>query len=711
MAEEFNLDGMVDMYIYENGQLLEKLEEIVLETKDDDSFDENNINEIFRIMHTIKGSSGIMMYDNIMKVSHKLEDIFYYLRENIGIDEPHIELTDIVFQVLDFINGEMDKIKEGNDPDGDNSQLIELMENFLNKLKGSTGNAEQAKDKEEPKAETSTASLNLGPNQFYIAPQAKGAAKCFRIRITYQEDTQMSNLRAYSATYALKEYTEDLHYSPEDILTNESASDVILAEGFLILVRGDFTEDKLRELLDTTSEISNIEIAECSNDEFVRGFSDEPVQDTSENVPDAGGQKVESEPQPGDYVIQKEAGKAKQITKTKKKKEHKQSFMSVNIEKMNLLMNLMGEMVIAESVVLQNPDLQIPNLDLSNFNKAAAQLSKITTEMQELIMSMRMMPLTNTFQKMNRTVFDMSRKLGKEIEFEMIGDTTEVDKNIIENISDPLMHLVRNSVDHGIETPEERESAGKYEPAKVTLEAKNEGGKVWISVRDNGKGLNRNKLYKKAWENGILPDNRVESDYSDKEIFQFITFPGFSTKEKITEFSGRGVGMDVVVKNIQKIGGVLDIDSVEGEGTVMTMKIPLTMAIIDGIVMRNGNTKFVMETSAVKEFIRVTEDKLIHEPNGEEYVMIRGECYPILRLSEKYHLEDAVTNIEDGVMLLVEYEGNTLCVLIDELIGTREIVVKPIPPYVKKVHGISGCTQLGDGSIALILDVSGLMQD
>ena len=711
MAEEFNLDGMVDMYIYENGQLLEKLEEIVLETKDDDAFDENSINEIFRIMHTIKGSSGIMMYDNIMKVSHKLEDIFYYLRENIGIDEPHIELTDIVFQVLDFINGEMDKIKEGNDPDGDNAQLIELMGNFLNKLKGGTGDEESAKAKEAPKAETSTTSLNLGPNQFYIAPQAKGDAKCFRIRITYQEDTQMSNLRAYSATYALKEYTEDLHYSPEDILTNESASDVILSEGFLILVRGDFTEEKLRELLDTTSEISNIEIAECSNDEFIRGFSDEPVQDTSESTPDMGGQKVESEPQPGDYVIQKEAGKAKQITKTKKKKEHKQSFMSVNIEKMNLLMNLMGEMVIAESVVLQNPDLQIPNLDLSNFNKAAAQLSKITTEMQELIMSMRMMPLTNTFQKMNRTVFDMSRKLGKEIEFEMIGDTTEVDKNIIENISDPLMHLVRNSVDHGIETPEERESAGKYEPAKVTLEAKNEGGKVWISVRDNGKGLNRNKLYKKAWENGILPDNRVESDYSDKEIFQFITFPGFSTKEKITEFSGRGVGMDVVVKNIQKIGGVLDIDSVEGEGTVMTMKIPLTMAIIDGIVMRNGNTKFVMETSAVKEFIRVTEDKLIHEPNGEEYVMIRGECYPILRLSEKYHLEDAVTNIEDGVMLLVEYEGNTLCVLIDELIGTREIVVKPIPPYVKKVHGISGCTQLGDGSIALILDVSGLMQD
>jgi two-component system chemotaxis sensor kinase CheA len=708
MAEEFNLDSMLDTYLYENGQLLEKLEEIVLETKDDAAYDEGNINEIFRIMHTIKGSSGIMKYDNIMKVSHKLEDIFYYLRENLGIDEPHMELTDIIFQVMDFINGEMDKIKDGDDPDGDNSELIGIMDTFLNKLKG--GN--DAPKTEAPKPEQPQTAKS---NQFYIAPQASGDAKCFRIKISYRPDTQMSNLRAYSATYSIKELTEDLHYTPEDVLTNETAADTILAEGFKMLVRGNFTADKLRKMLDTTAEISDIEIEECSNDEFVRGFSNEPIEQQpvagkADSQPQQTAVKQpEAEPQPGDYVIHKEAGKAKQMTK--KKKEHTQSFMSVNIEKMNLLMNLMGEMVIAESVVLQNPDLQVQGLDLSNFQKAASQLSKITTEMQELIMSMRMMPLTNTFQKMNRTVFDMSRKLGKTIEFEMIGDTTEVDKNIIENISDPLMHLVRNSVDHGIETPEEREAAGKTEPAKVTLEAKNEGGKVWISVSDNGKGLSRNKLYRKAWENGILPDNRIESDYSDKEIFQFITYPGFSTKEKVTEFSGRGVGMDVVVKNIQKIGGVLDIESVEGEGTTMTMKIPLTMAIIDGIVMRNGNTKFVMETSAIKEFIRVTDDKLIHEPNGEEYIMIRGECYPVLRLSQKYKLEDAVTDIEDGVMLLLEYEGKTLCVLIDELIGTQEIVVKPIPPYVKKVHGISGCTQLGDGSIALILDVSGLIQD
>lgn len=706
MADDFNADNMLDMYLYENGQLLEQLEEIVLENKDEEAFDENNINEIFRIMHTIKGSSGVMKYDNIMKTSHKLEDIFYFLRENRNVEEHHMELTEIIFQVLDFINGEMDKIRDGNDPDGENTDLIDKMQKFLDKLK-----SKEEQPEEEKKEQTGSSNITLGPNQFYIAPQVSGENKFFRVRITYLADTQMCNLRAYSAVYAIKEVTEDVHYSPEDILTNETSGEEILKQGFLMLIHGNFTEEKLRNMLDTTPEIDHIDISECDKSEFDSGFVPLEAPSSQPVEPAQADNKAESEPQPGDYVIQKEAGKAKQITKTKKKKEHKQSFMSVNIDKMNLLMNLMGEMVIAESVVLQNPDLQVPGLDLSNFQKAAAQMSKITTEMQELIMSMRMMPLTNTFQKMNRTVFDVSRKLGKDIEFEMIGDTTEVDKNIIETISDPLMHLVRNAVDHGIETNEERLASGKTEKARVTLEAKNEGGKVWISVSDNGKGLNRKKLYKKAWENGILPDNRVESDYTDKEIFQFITYPGFSTKEQVTEYSGRGVGMDVVVKNIQKIGGVLDIESVEGQGSTMTMKIPLTMAIIDGIVMQNGNTKFVMETSAIKEFIHVTEDKVIHEPSGEEYVMIRGECYPILRLSQKYHLEDSVKSVEEGVMLLLEYEGTSMCVLIDELIGTQEIVVKPIPSYVKKVHGISGCTQLGDGSIALILDVSGLMQD
>ena len=416
-------------------------------------------------------------------------------------------------------------------------------------------------------------------------------------------------------------------------------------------------------------------------------------------------------PAPGDFVIQsKEPGKSKKLAKDKKGKAEKTAYISVDIAKMDMLMDLIGELVISESVVLQNQDLKVPGLKLDNFNKAAAQMAKISTDLQNVIMSMRMVPLTNTFQKMNRIVFDVSRKLGKDIEFVMIGDTTEVDKNIIENISDPLMHLVRNSVDHGIETQEERLAAGKTQRARVTLSAKTESGKVWISVQDNGKGLDREKIMAKAKKNGLLDLSRAESSYTDKEVYQFITLPGFSTNEQVTEYSGRGVGMDVVVSNLQSIGGTLEIESTPGEGSAMNLKIPLTLAIVDGIVMKVGDTSFVIETGVVKEFVSVREDMMIHEPNGQEFVMIRGECYPVRRLGNFYHLHNYQTEVEEGMMVILEVEGKNVCLFVDSLIGKQEIVVKPIPSYVKKVKGLSGCTQLGDGSIALILDPGGISE-
>lgn len=393
-----------------------------------------------------------------------------------------------------------------------------------------------------------------------------------------------------------------------------------------------------------------------------------------------------------------------------KPKTEKASFISVNVSKMDQLMDLIGELVISESVVLQNPDLKVPGLNLNSFNKAAAQMSKISTDLQNVIMSMRMVPLTNTFQKMNRIVFDVSRKLGKDIEFEMIGEHTEVDKNIIEHISDPLMHMVRNALDHGIESNEERKESGKADKGKVTLSARTEAGKVWISVEDNGKGLDREKLLAKARKQGLLDENKPDSAYSDKEVYQFITLPGFSTKEQVTEYSGRGVGMDVVVQNIQSIGGALEIDSTPGEGSTMSLKIPLTLAIVDGIVMETGNSSFVLETAVIKEFFSVTEDMMIHEPNGDEYVMIRGECFPVIRLGRWYDLkEEYQESVENGMMLILEVEEKKICLFVDRLIGEQEIVVKPIPAYIKKVKGLSGCTQLGDGSIALILDPGGLI--
>lgn len=703
MAEEFNTDGMLDMFLYESGQLLEKLESIILEKKDEECFDDADINEIFRIMHTIKGSSGIMMYENITKTSHKLEDVFYYLRESHPDNVPHLELVEKVLAVSDFITGELDKIKDGESPDGDESELLAVLDEFLNRIKGEIKEQGIRLPKENKHEE---------PSQFYIAPVASEDSRFYRIAIHYRNDTQMSNIRAYSATYALKEVAEDLLYTPEDIISNEASADVILAEGFHMLLQTKSTKEEIIKLIDS-SEAEKIDFEEISSQEYGKGVAEiaqgeEPIVINLDD--EKPPEKVEKkDPVPGDYVIKaKETGKGKTLAKNQPKQ---QSIISVNVEKMDALMDLIGEIVIAEAVVLQNPDLKVPGLELGNFQKAAAQLSKITTELQEVIMSMRMMPLTNVFQKMKRIVFDVSRKLGKDIELEVVGENTEVDKNIIEHISDPLMHLVRNSVDHGIEeNPAERTALGKPEKGKIILEAKNEGGKVYISVKDDGKGLKKEKLYEKALANGLI-GNKPITDFSDKEIYRFITLPGFSTKEVITEYSGRGVGMDVVVKNIQSIGGRLEINSEEGSGSEMTLIIPLTLAIINGIVVQVGGSSFVIETASIKEFVRVGEDTIVQEPNGEEYIVLRGECYPFIRLNEKYQLPDSQEKVENGIVVVLEHEGRQICILIDKLLQEQEIVVKPIPSYIKKVKGLSGCTQLGDGSIALILDIAGLIQD
>lgn len=718
MAEEFNTDGMLDMYLFENEQLLEQLQERVLEQKDAECFDEESINEIFRTMHTIKGSSGIMMFDNITAVSHKLEDVFYYLRESHPENVPHLELVEHVLSVEDFISNEMEKIRNGDPVDGDASEIIEELNKFLEKIK-SGGMVEGNESPPE--------NVHEEPKHFYIAPVATSASRFYKIYITFYPETEMANVHAYKTVYALKEIAEDLLYSPEDIISDESSSEIILEEGFRILLQAQCSEEEIRNIIGIGYDIKKVDVFECKAEEFLQGFEfgeqeeeividlDSSVEDIESRVQELSGEKKEKEKEPekpqitpGDFVIKsREPGKQKKLAKDKNKKN---AFISVNVKKMDQLMDLIGELVISESVVLQNPDLKVPGLNLDRFNKAAAQLSKISTDLQDVIMSMRMVSLSNTFQKMNRIVFDVSRKLGKDIEFETIGEQTEVDKNIIEKISDPLMHIVRNSVDHGIEEKEERLESGKSEKGKITLSAKTEAGKVWISVADDGGGLDRTKILSKARQQGLLDDSKPDAAYKDKEVYQLITLPGFSTNEKVTEYSGRGVGMDVVVQNIQSIGGALDIESTPGMGTTMSLKIPLTLAIIDGIVMEIGKSSFVLETGVIKEFVRVKEDMMIYEPNGDEYIMIRGECYPVLRLGKWYGLEKYCESVEDGVMLILEVENQRICLLVDKLVGEQEIVVKPIPSYIKKVKGLSGCTQLGDGSIALILDAAGLME-
>lgn len=714
MAEEFNTEGMLDMYLFENGQLLERLQEIVLEQKDAEGFDEDSINEIFRTMHTIKGSSGVMMFEGITALSHKLEDIFFYLRESHPENVPHVELVTHVLDVADFITNEMEKLQNGEQADGDPAELITTLDKFLGSIKGETKREKEKVIKE---------NVHEEPTQFYLAPMATEASRFYKIYLTYDDGIELANVHAYKAVYALKEIAEDLLYYPEDILTNESSAEEIMENGFKILLQAQCSKEDLGNIIHEGYELKKVDIYECTAREFQQGFDSfgSEIRIEGANADGMDGQiimgveqpknKVDKPMAPGDFVIEsKGPGKQKKLAKDKPKKQEKTSFISVDVKKMDMLMDLIGELVISESVVLQNPDLKVPGLKLDNFNKAAGQMMKISTDLQNVIMSMRMVPLTNTFQKMNRIVFDASRKLGKDVEFEMIGEHTEVDKNIIEHISDPLMHLVRNSVDHGVESNEERAKKGKKEKGKVTLSAKTESGKVWISVQDNGAGLDRAKILAKARKQGLLDYTRDDASYTDKEVYQFITLPGFSTNEKVTELSGRGVGMDVVVSNLQSIGGTLEIESTPGEGSVMNMKIPLTLAIIDGIVMEVGRSSFVIETGMVKEFVGIRDNHIVKDPDGKEFVMIRGEGYPVLRIGEWYDLKGYESDLEDGMLVIVEVEKQIICLLVDKLIGKQEIVVKPIPDYIKKVKGLSGCTQLGDGSIALILDAAGLLE-
>ncbi len=545
---------MLDMYLFENSQLLEQLQDRVLKLKDAESFDDDSINEIFRAIHTIKGSSGVMMFDEITAVAHKLEDVFYYLRESKPTNVPHLELVELVLGVTDFISGEMDKLSEGAAADGDAHELIGKIDDYLRKIKESENEA----------GKVIADNVYEEPTQFYIAPLASSFTHYYKVYITYKDSTEHVNIRAFKAVRALKDVAEDMLYYPEDILSGkEAVTEDIRENGFKILIQTDKAEDELKKLIGTDTDIQNIDVYECNYAEFNLGF----VSDTSQILIDldssveeiiersgkqeAPGAKYVPEVEnivPGDFVV-KEKGHGKvTLARDRKSEARRSAYISVEVSKLDRLMELIDKLV-------------------------AKDESEEALELQRAVKAMRVVPLTSTFQKMNRIVFDISRKLGKDVGFEMIGDTTEIDKNIVDHISDPLMHIVRNAVDHGIETPTERKMAGKTERGKITLSAGADSGEVWIKVSDNGRGLDRNVILARAREQGFIDDPVKPDDaYNDKEVFGLITRPGFSTSENVTEYSGRGVGMDVVMQNIGDLGGTLEIESTKGFGTVFTMK-------------------------------------------------------------------------------------------------------------------------------------------
>ncbi|MZQ99749.1 MAG: chemotaxis protein CheA [Acidaminobacter sp.] len=731
MPVTYENESMLEIYIFEASQSLDQMEQIIMKSEREGTFGEEAVNEIFRFMHTIKGSSAMMMFHNITTIAHTMEDIFFFLREKRPQILDYSTLSDLVLDGVDFMKVEVNKIKNHDAPDGNPEDLVMRLKAYLDEILTTVNTGEDKAAEPETVSEKDSVceseGLEVQPSAAVLDSGGEGApepplkprkdskkkksVQSYKAKLYFQDGCEMEHLRAYGVVHDLTELAEEMFYCPQNILEEDGTAETIRNQGFELFIRTTATMEELQARIEKTVFLEQLILGHADQPEFephcmhqddIHWIPAVTEKEARENA--ASGNSVSDTQLPlnGNSVSDTQLQSA-----VKEQPAGSQSMISVNVEKLDGLMNLVGELVIAEAMVTQNPEVLA--LESDQFQKASRQLHKITTDLQDMVMSIRMVPLSTTFIKMHRIVRDMSKKLNKQVVLDMAGEETEVDKNIIERISDPLMHLIRNAIDHGIEDEAERLEKGKDKIGRISLEAKNAGSDVLIILRDDGRGLSKEKILAKARANGLL--TKPEHEMSDREIYNLILLPGFSTKEQVTEFSGRGVGMDVVAKNLEEVGGAVHIESAYGQGTTMTLKIPLTLAIIEGMNIRVGSSRFTIPITSIKESFKPAAKDCHKDPDHNEMVMVRGKSYPILRMHQHFHIEKTETVLADGILIMVEDEDKEICLFADELLGQQQVVVKALPHYIKsmkKILGLAGCTLLGDGSISLILDVSGL---
>lgn len=700
-----SMENMLDMYLFETNSLLEQLDEILLNSEKNQTFTEDDVNEIFRIMHTIKGSSAMMQFSSLMTIAHRIEDLFYFIREN-SMDAIDISyrpaLFDLMFRSNDSLKAEVEKVENNEPLTDDVDPFVKEVNTFIEKIRTAPEKVtDECKDDSTAKntaiSETSAVadssnlissnpSLNSNPNN----------SGSYSIRIYFDEGCGMENLRAFMLITSIKEVCGPIYYYPDDVETNSASSAIIIDKGFIITFE---TKEDMEKSIGIVKDSINIQTYEYLDNH------PHNVQTIEEKEPDSTVTTAKSITAP---VVAKADAKQKAAPPVHNT-PNKQSLISVNLNKLDSLMAIVGEIVITESMVTSSPEIQ--GIKLDNFTKSARQLRKLTDELQDIAMSIRMVPVSGVFQKMNRIVRDMSQQLNKNVRLTLVGEDTEVDKTIVDSIGDPIMHIVRNAMDHGIEeNVKDRIALGKDPQGEITITAKHTGSEVIISVKDDGQGVELSRILNKAKDVGVL--TKPETEYSKKEILALLMAPGFSTNEEVTEFSGRGVGMDVVKKNVEKVGGVVSISSEIGEGTCITLKIPLTLAIVDGMEIAVGKSIFTIPITNIRQSFKIAQNDIIHDTNGDEIVKRMDNFYPVIRIHELYNIETEITNVEDGILIWVEAGDKSYCLFVDELLGEQQVVVKPLPVYLNnfniKNSGIAGCTILGDGNISIILDITNL---
>ena len=682
-------DSILDMYLYETNTLLEQLDGILLAAEEADTFSEDSVNEIFRIMHTIKGSSAMMEFSSLMTVAHRIEDLFFLVREKgmeVVPEQTRPDLFDMLFQAVDFFRGEIEKVENDEPLSQSIDHIVNKINSLIDKIQGNP-TAEAPAEAQSAPAEEAAAPAVGAVNQDYL----------FGIHVYFDEGSGMENLRAFMLINSVKDYCSDFITYPDNVETDPSTSDIIADQGFLVWFRTAEERDNAIHAMNGAGSVREYQPVDAAKPAPApEAPPAAPVAKADAPAPAPEAPKADAAPAPA----------AKPAAAPAAGQQHaKESLISVNLSKLDQLMAVVSEIVITESMVTSSPDLK--GLRLDNFTKSARDLRKLTDDLQDVSMSLRMVPVSGTFQKMNRIVRDMSKKLGKRAKLTLIGEDTEVDKTIVDSIGDPIMHIVRNSMDHGLEENEaDRIAAGKDPVGEVILSARHTGSEVIIEIKDDGQGVDTQAVLNKAIRQGLAAP---EHDYSQKEILNFLMMPGFSTNTEVTEYSGRGVGMDVVKKNVADVGGTVSITSEWGKGMTTTLKIPLTMAIMDGMEVSVGDSMFTIPINSIHSSLKVTAQDVIHDPAQGEMVKIRDNFYPIIRAKELFCMEQGCDNIEDGILMWVESGDHSYCLFVDELIGEHQIVVKPLPNYVNgfgvKNFGITGCSILGDGSISIILDV------
>jgi two-component system, chemotaxis family, sensor kinase CheA len=679
-----DLSQFHQVFFEESNEGLDIMESALLEI-DPENLDSEKINEIFRAAHSIKGGSGTFGFQQIADFTHVAETLLDLIRsDQFKMLSEHV---DLFLQSVDCLRTMMSQIEDGKDCDLDHAtELKAKFDKILSNLDASDDDSEAVSEKQLDSAEGESSDGWL----IYFKPDSDILRTGNEPVRMFRELEELGRIEVSADTSALPSFAD---LEPEACYL-----------AWNIRLYSDAERSAVEEVFEWVVDDSELAIVPMGAESNLSEVAQAPETSVAEVAQAMTEQDQEKAPIEEKVSVSVSTSQAKPAAKREAKTES--ASIRVGTDKVDSLINMVGELVITQSMLGElGKDFAIERLP--RLMEGLEQLNNHTRELQESVMRIRMLPISFAFSRFPRLVHDMSKTLEKQVELVLLGEQTELDKTVMERIGDPLVHLVRNSLDHGIELPEQRAKAGKSEMGKITLNAFHQGGNIVIQIIDDGAGLNKERILAKAIENGLVK----ESDFlSDEQIYDLVFRPGFSTAAEITDISGRGVGMDVVRRNIQELNGSVEVESTPGQGSTFTIRLPLTLAILDGQLIRVGSDVYIFPLVSIVESIQ-SYDQMIHRvSSGCEVLRLRDEYVPIVRLWDIFNIKPDSEQLEDGLLVVVEGDNIKIAVLVDDLLAQQQVVIKSLQDNYRSVEGISGATILGDGTVSLILDIGGLIK-